>query len=140
MFTVGELSRLTGVTVRALHHYDEIGLVVPSARSDAGYRLYHQDDVTRLQQVLVPERFRDAAGRETGLMVVGLAAGAPAESAGVMPGDIILEVDGQRTGRSRGLSAALAPERIGQPATLKLLRAGEVRLISVTIGTRPAKA
>jgi S1-C subfamily serine protease len=93
-----------------------------------------------LQQVLVPERFRDAAGRETGLMVVGLAAGAPAESAGVMPGDIILEVDGQRTGRSRGLSAALAPERIGQPATLKLLRAGEVRLISVTIGTRPAKA
>jgi DNA-binding transcriptional MerR regulator len=53
MFTVGELSRLTGVTVRALHHYDEIGLVVPSARSDAGYRLYHDDDVRRLQQVLV---------------------------------------------------------------------------------------
>jgi DNA-binding transcriptional MerR regulator len=53
MFTVGELSRLTGVTVRAQHHYDEIGLVVPSGRSDAGYRLYHQDDVRRLQQVLV---------------------------------------------------------------------------------------
>jgi S1-C subfamily serine protease len=93
-----------------------------------------------LQQVLVPERFRDAAGRESGLMVVGLAAGAPAETAGVLPGDIILEVDGRRTGRSRGISAALAPERIGQPATLKLLRAGEVQMVTVTVGTRPAKA
>ena len=52
-FTVGEISRLTGVTVRALHHYDEIGLVKPSQRSSAGYRLYGDGDVLRLQQVLV---------------------------------------------------------------------------------------
>lgn len=52
-FTVGDLSRLTGVTVRALHHYDDIGLVRPSQRSSAGYRLYDDDDVRRLQQVLV---------------------------------------------------------------------------------------
>ncbi|MFT3692658.1 MAG: MerR family transcriptional regulator [Kofleriaceae bacterium] len=52
-FTVGDLARLTGVTVRTLHHYDEIGLVQPSARSDAGYRLYSEGDVRRLQQVLV---------------------------------------------------------------------------------------
>jgi DNA-binding transcriptional MerR regulator len=52
-FTVGELSRLTGVTVRALHHYDEIGLVRPSQRTAAGYRLYDDRDATRLQQVLV---------------------------------------------------------------------------------------
>src|SRR4051794_23480408 len=52
-FTVGDLSRLTGVTVRALHHYDEIGLVKPSQRSAAGYRLYGDHDVLRLQQVLV---------------------------------------------------------------------------------------
>src|SRR6185436_10449845 len=52
-FTVGELSRLTGVTVRALHHYDEIGLVRPSQRSAAAYRLYDDRDVLRLQQVLV---------------------------------------------------------------------------------------
>jgi MerR family transcriptional regulator, thiopeptide resistance regulator len=52
-FTVGELSRWTGVTVRALHHYDEIGLVRPSQRSAAGYRLYDDRDVLRLQQVLV---------------------------------------------------------------------------------------
>lgn len=52
-FTVGELSKLTGVTVRALHHYDEIGLVRPSQRTAAGYRLYEDADVLRLQQVLV---------------------------------------------------------------------------------------
>ena len=52
-FTVGELARLTGITVRALHHYDEIGLVVPSQRTPAGYRLYEDADVVRLQQVLL---------------------------------------------------------------------------------------
>lgn len=52
-FTVGELSRLTGLTVRALHHYDEIGLVRPSQRTAAGYRLYGEADVLRLQQVMV---------------------------------------------------------------------------------------
>jgi MerR family transcriptional regulator, thiopeptide resistance regulator len=52
-FTVGELAKLTGVTVRALHHYDELGLIRPSARSEAGYRLYDPRDVVRLQQLLV---------------------------------------------------------------------------------------
>jgi DNA-binding transcriptional MerR regulator len=55
--TVGELSNLTGVTVRTLHHYDAIGLVRPSKRSPAGYRLYEQDDVLRLQQVLLFREF-----------------------------------------------------------------------------------
>jgi len=52
-FTVGELAKLTGITVRTLHHYDEIGLVQPSDRSRAGYRLYAEADVLRLQQVLL---------------------------------------------------------------------------------------
>ena len=48
---VGELARSTGLTVRTLHHYDEIGLVKPSGRSESGYRLYSQDDVARLHAV-----------------------------------------------------------------------------------------
>lgn len=48
---VGELARRTGVSVRALHHYDEIGLLSPSHRSEAGYRLYTEVDVARLQQI-----------------------------------------------------------------------------------------
>lgn len=50
--TVGRVARLAGVTVRTLHHYDEIGLVSPVTRSDAGYRLYEPADVARLQEVL----------------------------------------------------------------------------------------
>jgi S1-C subfamily serine protease len=94
-----------------------------------------------LQQVLVPERMREAAGRDSGMMVVALVSGAPAEQAGVLPGDIILEVEGRRMGhgRGRGLAAALSPERIGQPATLKLLRAGAVQLVTVVIGTHPTR-
>ncbi|VEI14807.1 HTH-type transcriptional activator tipA [Actinomyces viscosus] len=51
--TVGEVSTLLGVSVRALHHWDASGLVSPSRRSDAGYRLYCEADVMRIQQVLV---------------------------------------------------------------------------------------
>jgi DNA-binding transcriptional MerR regulator len=49
---VGELAKRTGLTVRTLHHYDEIGLLKPSLHTDAGYRLYNTADVARLQQVL----------------------------------------------------------------------------------------
>ena len=51
-YTVGQLAALAHVTVRALHHYDEIGLLTPSARTEAGYRRYSERDLERLQQVL----------------------------------------------------------------------------------------
>jgi DNA-binding transcriptional MerR regulator len=53
MYTVGELAKLAGVTVRTLHHYDEIGLVRPSKRSASSYRLYDESDLARLQQVML---------------------------------------------------------------------------------------
>jgi DNA-binding transcriptional MerR regulator len=48
---VGELAARTGMTVRALHHYDEIGLLEPSLRTPSGHRLYDRADVERLQQI-----------------------------------------------------------------------------------------
>lgn len=51
--TIGRVAALTGLTIRALHHYDDIGLVSPSQRSAAGYRLYTGADLRRLQQVLL---------------------------------------------------------------------------------------
>ncbi len=51
LLKVGELARRTGVTVRALHHYDNIGLLRPSGRSEGGYRLYDRDDVARLHGI-----------------------------------------------------------------------------------------
>jgi DNA-binding transcriptional MerR regulator len=51
-YTVGAVSRLAGVSVRTLHHYDQIGLLTPGGRSAAGYRLYSLADLSRLQQIL----------------------------------------------------------------------------------------
>lgn len=53
---MGRVAGLAGVTVRTLHHYDEIGLVRPSARTAAGYRAYSAGDVERLRQVLACRR------------------------------------------------------------------------------------
>lgn len=50
--TIGEVAKLARISVRTLHHYDRIGLLSPSGRTDAGYRLYGDDDLSRLQQVL----------------------------------------------------------------------------------------
>lgn len=70
--TVGDVARLSGVTVRTLHHYDEVGLLSPSTRTDAGYRLYDDRDIDRLRTILTY--------RELGL---GLD-----EIAGVLDGDV----------------------------------------------------
>ena len=51
-YKVGEVARLAHVSVRTLHHYDGIGLLAPSARSAAGYRLYSDSDLHRLRRVL----------------------------------------------------------------------------------------
>jgi DNA-binding transcriptional MerR regulator len=48
---VGELAKRTGLTVRTLHHYDEIGLLAPAARTASGHRLYGRAEVERLQQI-----------------------------------------------------------------------------------------
>jgi MerR family transcriptional regulator, thiopeptide resistance regulator len=58
-YQVKDVSRLARVSVRTLHYYEEIGLLVPARRTDAGYRLYSDDDLLRLQQILI--------GRELGL-------------------------------------------------------------------------
>lgn len=49
---VGDLAKQTRVSVRALPYYDEIGLLSPSHRTEAGYRLYGEDDIIRLQQIV----------------------------------------------------------------------------------------
>ncbi|GAB4382277.1 MAG: MerR family transcriptional regulator [Elainellaceae cyanobacterium] len=49
---VGDLAKQTGVSVRTLHYYDEIGLLSPSHRTEAGYRLYGEEDIIRLQQIV----------------------------------------------------------------------------------------
>ncbi|MET7795761.1 MerR family transcriptional regulator [Streptomyces decoyicus] len=51
-YSVGQVAAFAGVTVRTLHHYDEIGLLLPGERNHAGHRRYGEDDLDRLQQIL----------------------------------------------------------------------------------------
>jgi DNA-binding transcriptional MerR regulator len=51
-YSVKQLAKLAGVSIRTLHHYDEIGLLQPSVRSESGYRLYGEKELLRLQQIL----------------------------------------------------------------------------------------
>lgn len=57
MRTVKEISELTGISVRTLHYYDEIGLLKPTEKSDAGYRLYGDKALETLQQILFFREF-----------------------------------------------------------------------------------
>ncbi len=57
MMTVKEVSEITGISVRTLHYYDEIGLLTPSGKSEAGYRLYDEKALERLRQILFFREF-----------------------------------------------------------------------------------
>ncbi|HEY7222552.1 MAG TPA: MerR family transcriptional regulator [Micromonosporaceae bacterium] len=53
MYAVGQVAQIAGVTVRTLHHYDDIGLLRPSGRTSGGYRRYDEQDLERLRLILV---------------------------------------------------------------------------------------
>ncbi|CEQ12437.1 transcriptional activator TipA [[Clostridium] sordellii] len=53
MYKVNEISKLTGVSIRMLHHYDKIGLLVPSEKTEKNYRLYSDEDIKKLYQILI---------------------------------------------------------------------------------------
>lgn len=57
MRTVKEISNITGISVRTLHYYDKIGLLKPTEKSDAGYRLYDDKALEQLQQILFFREF-----------------------------------------------------------------------------------
>ncbi|SPE25170.1 Transcriptional regulator, MerR family [Candidatus Sulfopaludibacter sp. SbA3] len=74
LYQVHEFAELAGVTVRALHHYDRLGLLKPSRRSHSGYRLYSNRDLARLEQIVVLKflglplkQIRDLLKRDSGL-------------------------------------------------------------------------
>lgn len=89
MLKVGELAASAGLTVRTLHHYDSIGLLCPSARSAAGYRLYDRDDVARLQRIQALRSFG------MGLADIGLCLDSPAGSPPAVVDRQLAELDRQ---------------------------------------------
>ena len=71
MMTVNEVSKLTGISVRTLHYYDEIGLLIPAHVTDSGYRMYDEENLKRLQQIML---FREL---EFSLKDIGRILGSP---------------------------------------------------------------
>jgi S1-C subfamily serine protease len=89
------------------------------------------------QPVPLPEGLRGAAGgQESGLLVVGVEAGGPAERGGVMIGDVLVALGGQPLRNTDDLLGQLGADRVGQPTPLRLFRGGEPRDLIVTIGER----
>ncbi len=70
-WTVGQLAELTGVTVRTLHHYDQIGLLTPAGRTGSGYRRYDAADLARLQQIVLYRRLELPLGDIAELLASG---------------------------------------------------------------------
>ncbi len=131
-YSIGKVADLSGVTIRTLHHYDEIGLLSPSGRSEAGYRIYEAQDLERLQRILfyrelgftlegistiVDDPQTDAAGhleRQRGLLTERI--GAFAE-------------DGRRHRlRNGGDHLLQTPDPLGQQPTLAFEMSGGVGL------------
>jgi len=75
-------------------------------------------------------------GRSRAVIVVEVQSGSPA-AAGLLVGDVILALDGIAIADPLDLRGALRPERIGQPVTASVLRAGRVIEVSLTVGERP---
>lgn len=93
----------------------------------------------RSQPVPIPAPLAEKLGRqqESGLLVLSVESGSPAEAAGLLIGDIIVAFDGQPVHAPDDLQALLATAAIGTPVALALLRGGQPQQISATPGDRP---
>jgi len=94
------------------------------------------------QQTAIPRRLRHTAGitQASGVMVVGIEPGSPAERAGVLAGDIILGLDGVTITGADDLIRLLAGDKIGRKVALDTLRKGERRTLAITPGERVPRA
>ncbi len=117
-WTVGQVADVFGVTVRTLHHYDEIGLLVPSERSRAGYRLYTDEDLLRLQQVVVYRRLELSLDEIAAL----LADGADAVTHLRRQREAVMTRLGELKDLVTAIDRALERQMSDQPATPEELR------------------
>jgi DNA-binding transcriptional MerR regulator len=126
--TVGHLAQATGLTVRTLHHWDEIGLLRPAERSGAGHRRYSPEDVQRLYRILALRRL----GRSLEDVSAALAAEGPDLRAAVEThlARVEAQLATQRELRRRLRGILDAFDRLGGPSTDQIIDAIEVMTMS----------
>lgn len=88
------------------------------------------------QAARLPSAAAESLGQESGLLVVAVEADSPAEEAGLVLGDTIVAMDGERVRQHDDLLRLLSGDRIGRKVPLRLLRGGEERTLTVTVGAR----
>ena len=120
-------------------------LVIPSATLDRVIPvLLREGSVARgwlglaLQPVVVPNALRDVAGQAGGAMVMSVADNGPGAQAAIMPGDIVLTVDGVPATRMDKVVAQLDMDSVGRSVEVRLIRGGAVTSVQVLISARPA--
>src|SRR4051794_33869666 len=126
---------------------DRRGLVIPAATIDrvigpllATGRIARGWLGLGMQPVALDDDLPNQSGHRRGLMVMQVAPGGPAASAGLMPGDIIVELAGTPVGRLRRIAHLLGPDSIGRDIELGLIRAGALQRVTVKIGERPVES
>jgi S1-C subfamily serine protease len=90
-----------------------------------------------IQPVRLPADLAEELGQETGLLLVQVRPGSPAEQAGLLLGDTIIALDGQPVAHHDALLALLGGDRLGTPVPVRVVRAGQVQELEVVIGERP---
>ena len=90
------------------------------------------------QAVALPEKQRGDTGRDRGLLVLAVTPGGPADAAGLLIGNVIVEFDRQPIRSTDDLLALLTVDRVGRAVPVRVLRGGEVRELTVTVAERPA--
>lgn len=94
-----------------------------------------------LQRVKLPDALAQTMdlSDSSGLIVVSVESGGPGDSAGVLVGDIVVTLDGRQAKSTEDVQAHLDPERVGKSITIRLIRGGVPKEISLMVGERPAR-
>jgi S1-C subfamily serine protease len=120
-------------------------LVIPSATVERVVPLLLSDGrVARgwlgvaVQPVAIPDALQEKVGQPYGFMVMSAVADGPAAKAGVVPGDIVVAIDGEPIRRYRKFAARLGPESVGRTTELSVIRGGAIVSVKATVTARPA--
>ncbi len=138
--------RVAGITTSGLSR--SMGLAIPASTVNrVTDQLLSKGRIARgylgigMQPVAVPESLKTKLGLsgDSGLIIVSVQPGGPAEQAGVLIGDILVALDGKALSDTDDVQALLDPERIGTALQARFIRGGEPVDLSITVGERPSK-
>ena len=138
---VGANGRLLGLNTSGLDQ--GVSLAIPAATLDRVVEALRSHGRVRrgylgvsTQRVRLPEGAAAAAGQKSGLLVVAVESGSPAEAAGLTLGDTLLAISGKAIQTHEDLLAALSGDVVGQKEVTRVLRGGQVQELAVKIGER----